>query len=178
VAHIPASNLPITEFLLISTLTIATSDQGGEPHAAAVYFVADQALNIFFFSDPLSQHAQDVVQRPQAAIVIYPDCQDWQEIRGLQMRGEVRPIDPGVEWESAWLNYINKFPFVSALRELVARNQLYAFSPDWIRLVDNRRGFGFKQEWRRVLPRDDPGGPTWQPIGIDHLATGATRDRA
>jgi len=33
------------------------------------------------------------------------------------------------------------------LEEMVARNALYVFQPRWIRLVDNRRGFGFKQEW-------------------------------
>ena len=38
-------------------------------------------------------------------------------------------------------------PFVAALKPLIARNQLYVFTPTWLRLVDNRRGFGYKQEW-------------------------------
>lgn len=171
-----ASNLPIAEFLFLSTLTIATSDQGGAPHAATVYFAADQALNIYFFSDPLSQHAQDLAQRPQAAAVIYPDSQDWQEIRGLQLRGEVRPVDPGAEWEHAWLHYTGKFPFVRELRSLVARNQLYGFIPSWIRLVDNRRSFGYKQEWRRTWLPDNPAQPVWQPVDINHAEAGAERD--
>jgi len=33
---------------------------------------------------------------------------------------------------------------------IVQRNALYVFSPTWVRLVDNRRGFGFKQEWDLV----------------------------
>ena len=40
-----------------------------------------------------------------------------------------------------------KFPFVDAFKVIVARNVLFAFQPGWIRLVDNRKGFGFKQEW-------------------------------
>lgn len=27
-------------------------------------------------------------------------------------------------------------------------NQLYGFTPKWIRLVDNNQGFGYKQEWQ------------------------------
>ena len=42
---------------------------------------------------------------------------------------------------------LRQVPFVIQLEPVVARNEMYAFAPSWIRLVDNRRGFGFKQEW-------------------------------
>ena len=177
-AHIPSYQLPVSEFLILSTMTIASSDRSGEPHAAAVYFAAGEDLNFYFFSDPLSQHGQDFVQRPQAAVAIYPDGQDWQDIRGLQLRGDVRIVYPGPEWEIAWVLYSDKFPFVAELKELVARNQLYVFIPTWVRLVDNRRGFGFKQEWHKVLESDNPAQPVWQRLGNGDPEIGAVRDGA
>ncbi len=135
------------DLLSLSTLTLATSGAGGSPHAAPVYFAAAETLRLYFFSDPQSQHSLDLTQDPRAAAAIYPECRDWQDIRGLQLQGEVHPVPPGPEWEAAWLLYATKFPFVSELKTVVERNALYVFIPRWARLVDNRRGFGFKQEW-------------------------------
>lgn len=155
-------------------MTLATADQGGEPHAAAVYFAADGDLNFYFFSGSHSQHGQDLSFRPTCAVAIYPECHDWQEIRGLQLRGEASPVFPGPVWEHAWSVYQAKFPFVSEMRELVARNHFYMFVPAWVRLVDNRRGFGFKQEWRRVLQEGDIiKSASWQAVGDTGAGTGA-----
>jgi uncharacterized protein YhbP (UPF0306 family) len=135
------------ELLEVSTMTLATSGAGGEPHAAAVYFAADEDLRLYFFSDPQSQHGQDLARERQAAVSFYPHTQGWQDIRGVQMRGEVRLVEVGPEWEAGWAVYTIKFPFVRKLKAVVAQNSLYVFMPYWIRLVDNTRGFGFKQEW-------------------------------
>ena len=148
---------PLAEFLPLSTLTLATSGPNGEPHAAPVYFAASHnnsltpkaPLRLYFFSDIKSQHAQDVARTPLSAVALYPECQGWRDIRGLQMHGETLQVPPGAEWDQAWEVYQVKFPFVTAFKAVVARNILYGFTPHWIRLVDNRRGFGFKVEWKR-----------------------------
>jgi uncharacterized protein YhbP (UPF0306 family) len=137
----------LSEILLLSTMTLATCDASGAPHAAPVYFVADEDLRLYFFSDPESQHSLDLRRDPRAAAAVYPECHGWQEIRGLQLHGEVRSVSPGAEWDAAWALYAAKFPFVNELKEAVMSNSLYVFTPRWVRLVDNRRGFGFKQEW-------------------------------
>ena len=137
----------ILNLLSVSTMTLATTGSSGETHAAPVYFVADEELKLYFFSAPDSQHGQDITHNPFAAVAFYPECQGWEDIRGLQMRGEVRVVEPGPQWEAAWERYAAKFPFASQLKDIVAQNMLYVFLPDWIRLVDNRQGFGFKQEW-------------------------------
>jgi len=143
----------LRELFQIATLTLATTGLSGEPYAASVYFVAILTENpwppVYFFSDPNSQHSQNLAQNPLAAAACYPECSDWQDIRGLQMRGEVHPVPKGPQWEGAWQHYQAKFPFVKSLEAVVARNSLYKFQPGWTRLVDNRRGFGFKQEWTR-----------------------------
>lgn len=135
------------DLLSISTMTLATMGVTGETHAAPVYFVADEDLQLYFFSDPESQHSQDIAHQPAAAVAFYPECFSWEDIRGVQMRGEVHLVEPEAGWERAWELYQSKFPFVRALKEIVAENAMYVFKPNWIRLVDNQRGFGFKQEW-------------------------------
>jgi uncharacterized protein YhbP (UPF0306 family) len=112
-----------------------------------VYFAADEALRLYFFSDPQSQHSRHLALDGRAAVAFFPPSQDWREICGLQMQGRVQQLTPGAWWDEGWACYRCKFPFVDALKDIVAQNALYVFIPNWIRLVDNRRGFGFKQEW-------------------------------
>ncbi|HEX7975001.1 MAG TPA: pyridoxamine 5'-phosphate oxidase family protein, partial [Anaerolineales bacterium] len=134
--------MPAADLHLISTLTLATSGADGEPHVAPVYFAASgpflpapaSGLAIFFFSDPNSQHAQDLERDPRAAAAVYLESQDWQDICGLQMQGDARPAQPGAAWEQAWNLYRAKFPFVDGLKAIVARNTLYCFTPHWVRL--------------------------------------------
>ena len=137
----------VSELLKLATMTLATTGAEGEAHAAAVYFAAGADLALYFFSAAESQHSQDLKRRPQAAAAIYPEVSGWQAIRGLQLRGQVALVPHGAEWQAAWELYAGKFPFVKGLKSIVASNALYAFTPRWLRLVDNRRGFGFKQEW-------------------------------
>ena len=144
----------LLEFLSLSTMTLATASPDGGPHAAPVYFAAQPpgdaatAPHFYFFSDPRSLHGQHLVQNPRSAAALYPPCFDWQDIRGVQMGGLAAPVGAGEEWNTAWELYKTKFPFVAGMKAIVARNLLYGFAPSWIRLVDNRQGFGFKQEWR------------------------------
>jgi len=140
------NRFPPAELLALPAMTLATAAPDGTPHAAAVYFAADEADQFYFFSEPDSQHSLDLAANPRAAITLHPHVSGWQEIRGLQARGTARPVPEGAEWEHAWQVYQAKFPFVAGLRELFLKNHLYVFTPAWIRRVDNRRGFGFKEE--------------------------------
>ncbi len=141
------NNPTLTELLQLSTMSLATSGADGEPHVAPIYFAADNILQLYFFSDPKSQHSQDLEANPTAAAAVYPDCQSWQDIHGLQIRGTVLPVISELDWERAWEQYHLKFPFVNELKAIVAQNVFYSLKPSWIRLVDNREAFGFKREW-------------------------------
>jgi len=128
-------------------MTICTSTRQALPHAASVYFVADDHLSLYFLSAPASQHARDLAENPLAAVTIAPLAERWQEIRGLQMRGQVAEIPNGFQSLAGWARYLAKFPYVENFEIEVLKNRFYAFKPDWIRLVDNRVRFGYKQEW-------------------------------
>lgn len=143
-----ASEPVLAGLLSLSTLSLATVGIDGKPHSAPVYFAAGKNLRLYFFSDLQSQHSQDIQRNPKAALSIYPECWGWEEIRGVQMRGVVHRLERGGEWDLAWDEYQAKFPFVAGLEEIVAQNSFYKFVPAWIRLVDNREGFGYKREWK------------------------------
>ena len=138
------------DLLKNSTMTLATTDLQGNPHAAPVYFVSleqDQHLRLYYFSGEDSQHSQQINQNPKVAAAIYPKCQGWRDIKGLQLSGEAFLVESKVEWEVAWEQYQIKFPFVGSLKAAVIQNKMYVFIPSWIRLLDNSQGFGYKQEW-------------------------------
>lgn len=129
-------------------MTLATSGRDGDVHAADVYFACGEQLDLYFFSDAESQHSMDLRGEERAAVTIHADRVRWEDILGLQMRGICRAISETGEWQTGWGVYLAKFPFVSNLADVIKVNQLYAFSPCWVRLVDNSRGFGFKREWK------------------------------
>jgi uncharacterized protein YhbP (UPF0306 family) len=135
------------DLLSLSTMSLCTCSADGAPHVAPVYFASDEKHRLYFYSDPESQHSLDLARDRRAATAIYPECHSWQEIRGMQLHGEVHPVPPGDEADLAWKLYSAKFPFVEELKEVVMRTRLYVFVPSWMRLVDNRQGFGYKQEW-------------------------------
>jgi uncharacterized protein len=137
---------PFQGMLALPALTLATQGTDG-PHAAPVYFAADEELRLFFFSDPQSLHGRHLAQDGRAAVALFPPSQDWREIQGLQMQGQAQRLASGTHWDQGWACYRLKFPFVDAMQAIITQNALYVFTPRWIRLVDNRRGFGFKQEW-------------------------------
>jgi uncharacterized protein YhbP (UPF0306 family) len=143
----------LEDLLSLSTFTLATFGSM-IPHGAAAFFVATPVrtdtladLRLYFFSDLQSMHGQDLSTNPQAAVAIYPEITNWQGIRGLQLRGTAHLMPTGTDWNHAWDLYQAKFRFVTGLKAIVQQNALYVFIPTWIRLVDNRHGFGFKQEW-------------------------------
>jgi 4-hydroxy-3-polyprenylbenzoate decarboxylase len=144
-ARIPA------DLLALPLITLATVGQDGAPHAASVYFAADADAEggpcLYFFSAASSQHGRDLTGNPQAALTLSTLVEGWRDIYGMQMRGEAHPLPPGAQWEHAYQLYLARFPFAAGLKEEMARNILYVFTPQWLRLVDNSRGFGFKEEW-------------------------------
>ena len=77
---------------------------------------------LYFFSEPDSQHSPDLHANPRAAAAIHPLVSGWQEIRGLQLRGRVRPVPAGRRMGARpGRLYQAKFPFVRRdLKEAVA----------------------------------------------------------
>ena len=127
-------------------LTLATVDPDGTPRATPLFFATDGTIGLLFLSDPDSQHSRNLSRDPRAAVGIYPQEQDWQRIRGLQMKGRV-DVPADAEAKEAMTCYRSRFPFIAAIQTAIAKGRIYRFRPHWVRLIDNRLGFAYHREW-------------------------------
>ena len=139
-----------------NTLSLATT-RADEPWAASVFFASDQALNIYFVSDPMTHHGQDLDANTRVAGTVNGDCDGWSDIMGVQLTGHARQV-PDRDRDRVLALYLGKFADVAQLIQQPQSDQdkliggrlavtpFYELRPEWIRLIDNTRGFGFKQE--------------------------------
>lgn len=137
-------------------MTLATSGADNAPQAAAVFYAADEALNLVFVSSPNSRHSLNLMQQPRVAATIQADNQAWQAIQGLQIEGTAQMVEGATELAKAAWVYAGRFEFVrglldgdngpAVLRGPLASSRFYVLRPVWIRLVDNAQGFGHKEE--------------------------------
>lgn len=141
----------------ISTLTLATCNED-LPWAATVFFAADSKFNLYFVSDHRTQHGRDMAANNKVAATINPDCDNWHDVAGLQIRGQVSIVE-GVERAKALALYFKKFPQIDALfaspegehEETIAKRlkaaNFYKIAPTMIRVIDNEQGFGYREEF-------------------------------
>ncbi len=143
----------IRQFLLRqSTLTLATVSQAGAPAAADLYFAADHVLNLFFVSEPGARHAQNIAANAEVAATVHAPAWDWKDIKGVQLEGRCEAVTGKAERVSALARYSRKFGFVSSLSAakgatFLARHTVYRIVPYWIRWLDNRVAFAYRDEW-------------------------------
>lgn len=139
-----------------NTITLATC-RDGQPWAASLFFASDAKLNLYFVSDYRTHHARDIDIHTEAAATVNADCGSWTEVKGLQMTGSVTALK-GAQRLNALRHYLAKFDDVRALfdaprnkdEETIAERlkaaNMYRLRPNWIRLIDNSRWFGYKVE--------------------------------
>ena len=139
-----------------NTITLATC-RDGKPWSASLFFASDQKLNLYFVSDYRTRHARDIEDGSQASATVNADCALWAEVKGLQIAGGVTVLT-GVARLNALRCYLAKFADVRALfeapksddEETIAQRlkaaNMYRLQPNWIRLIDNSKWFGYKVE--------------------------------
>lgn len=139
------------------TLTLATCSDN-QPHAASLYFANDADLNLYFVSDPETRHARDLIANPDVAVTINEDHFPWRQLRGLQIRGRARQV-PAEKRDTVLDLYLERFEDIAALfasptgseeqkiAERLAGGTFFEIIPDWIRVIDNREGFAYRQEF-------------------------------
>lgn len=122
-------------------LTLATVDEGG-PWAAALFYASDEAMNLYVLSDPATRHGRAIGQGAPVAATVHDETREWEAIKGLQLWGNAAPASH----EEARVRYVEKFPFAAALIPAHGPHRFYQIRPRWVRLIDNSRGLGFKEE--------------------------------
>ncbi|MCH8182877.1 MAG: pyridoxamine 5'-phosphate oxidase family protein [Proteobacteria bacterium] len=154
----PAAAKTVGDFLgSHTTMTLATSGEDG-PWAAALFYAHDSDLNLYFISAKDTRHAADIERNPRVAVAVNAQHKDWSDIRGLQIGG-VAEIVPPDQRAGAVETYLAKFPdfrpLFSAPRDeqesriarAFAASPFYRVRPNRIRLIDNRKSFGHRDEY-------------------------------
>lgn len=152
------------------TASLATVDPGGSPCNANVQYaggLSGRPFDLLWLSSPSSEHSRNIEpvippegddgltagpQDPRAidaAVTIYGHLDDPESIHGVQMRGAARGMPLDLKSPEARA-YAGKYPFVLEPRfePILASQRLYRFRPNWLRWIDNRRGFGWRIEVR------------------------------
>ncbi|MEP0761982.1 MAG: pyridoxamine 5'-phosphate oxidase family protein [Chloroflexota bacterium] len=132
-----------------STLALATAGlRDGRPQVAPLFFASDDALNLYWVSDPDSRHSRNIADWNEVAAAIYVHTWDWMGIKGVQIEGTAMPVTDDEERQRALALYSAKFPFVDdRFDDLIANSVFYVLRPRWLRWVDNERRFGYQQEF-------------------------------
>lgn len=137
----------IREFLETqSTLALATVNAHGQPETAPVFYVSDDRFNLYWLSATHVNHSVNLMTNPQVSGCIYPTIWQWQDIVGLQVRGEAAVISDERIREQILLIYLRKFQLPPSFDAAIAASTLYVLQPTWMRWVNNSVKFGYKAE--------------------------------
>jgi uncharacterized protein YhbP (UPF0306 family) len=122
-------------------LTIATTT-GNEPWCANCFYVYLEKENaLVFTTDIETRHGQEFIKNPLVAGSVVLETMVIGKIRGIQFRGIVS--EPNEKMlQSARSAYLKRFP-MAALME----TRLWVVDLTYIKMTDNRLGFGKKLIW-------------------------------
>ena len=126
-----------------NTLTLAT-ESNSIPFACSLFYVNDQ-LDLYFISETKTRHALNIEKNLAVGVTISADHRDWLTIQGIQLDGTCELLG-AVQTVRPLALYVKKFPFVATLGTAMAKVKFFKITPRWVRLIDNTRGFGFKEE--------------------------------
>ena len=112
------------------------------PWVASLFYAFDQpSRRLYYFTDPKTRHGANSLINPCVGVTIAPPERDITKIAGLQMTAQTYLLD-GQEAAEARSTFALSFP------EIAKQDApIWSLIPDYIKMVDNAKGFGNKQEW-------------------------------
>lgn len=132
-----------------TTMSLATC-QGNRPWSTDLFYASDEDCRLIFISDVKTLHCRHIAANPRVSVSISEQCSDWNEIKGMQIDG-VAGVVSEEDREAVTEIYLAKFPALrnlhraSRIFRLFRESSFYRVSPNWIRLIDNSKGFGKKR---------------------------------
>ncbi|MFI3306348.1 MAG: pyridoxamine 5'-phosphate oxidase family protein [Rikenellaceae bacterium] len=121
-------------------LTLATIDSDGSPYCSNAFYSFDEERGaLVFSSNPDTAHGAHMASDQRVAASIVLETKIVGKLQGLQISG--RAVEGDTRDREC---YITAFPFAA-----VAPLSLWRLEIDFVKLTDNRLGFGKKLIWRR-----------------------------
>ena len=133
------------------------------PGACAVWFAVEENLMLYFLSSPATRHGAALINGGQIAFTVQQDdsglARDTGNTRpGLVLAGDRGGTAPGLERLFQPVS-VRAAP-VPGCADGADADDVVAVAPAWLRLIDNTRGFGFKQELElapEMMPNESEG---------------------
>lgn len=123
-------------------LTLATAVDN-MPYCANCFYSYLKSENVFIFtSDDNTKHISDAKLNCNVAASIVLETNVIGKIRGLQITGKMF-VPEGELMKSVSRKYLLRFPFAKLMN-----TKLWVLKPDFMKLTDNRLGFGTKLIWK------------------------------
>jgi uncharacterized protein YhbP (UPF0306 family) len=132
-----------------TTLSLATTGVDGQACVAPLFYIVDENLSLYWLSSESSLHSLNLVANPRATATVYRSVENWKKIRGVQLRGTVSKVTEPKRRAALLKSYCERFKLGRVPRLALRLSTLYSFQPDFIRYIDNARGFGHKFELTR-----------------------------
>lgn len=119
-------------------MTLATATSDGVPYCCNAFYAYRNGAFIFT-TDPSTNHGRMMAENPRVAASIVLETRTVGKVQGLQITGTIKPAIEGDK-----LQYIKSFPYAA-----VADLTLWRLEAGFLKLTDNRLGFGKKLIWQR-----------------------------
>jgi uncharacterized protein YhbP (UPF0306 family) len=132
-----------------TTLSLATTNERGEPCVAPLFYGVDEDLSLYWLSSQSSLHSLNLAATPRAAATVYRSVKSWREIRGVQLRGAVSQVTEPERRSALVEAYCERFQLGRVFRLAIRLSTLYLLQPDFFRYIDNAHGFGYNFELTR-----------------------------
>ncbi len=124
-------------------LTLATSSNN-KPYCANCFYVYSEEENAFIFtSDDETKHIKDVKENNTVAGSVVLETTVVRKIQGIQFTGKMY-LPEGELKQKANKLYMKKYPFAKLMN-----TKLWVLELDFMKLTDNRLGFGKKLIWKK-----------------------------
>jgi uncharacterized protein len=122
-------------------LTLATCVENN-PWCTNCFYVYLEDENCFVFtSDDATKHIQDVLVNSKVAGSVVLETSIVGKIQGIQYRG-IMTVPENELASKAKVAYLKKFPFA-----ILMKTSLWVVQVNYIKMTDNRLGFGKKIIW-------------------------------
>lgn len=126
-------------------LTLATS-VNNQAYCANCFYAYLEDENAFVFnSDESTKHIQDVRENDLVAGSIVLETKTIGKIQGSQLMGRLIEAD-GDALKKAKKAYLKRFPYA-----ILTSTKLWILDISFIKMTDNRLGFGKKLIWKKDL---------------------------
>lgn len=126
-------------------LTLATCSNN-QPYCSNCFYTYLEKENILIFSsDETTKHIHDVRINPKVAASIVLETKTIGKIQGIQLSGNLIEAKEDL-LKKAKKAYLKSFPYA-----ILMNTQLWILEIEFIKMTDNRLGFGKKLIWNKKV---------------------------